>query len=46
MSTTTYFDIHHTANDTLDKVEPLNLKKATAMLAVLGYVLADMPGRL
>ena len=37
-----YFDWHHTEADTLDKVEPENLQKATAMLAVLGYVLADM----
>lgn len=41
-----YFDWHHTDADTLDKVEPLNLKKATAMLAIMGYVLADMPDRL
>ncbi len=41
-----YFDWHHTDADTLDKVDPLNLRKATAMLAVMGYILADMPGRL
>ena len=41
-----YFDWHHTHADTLDKVEPMNLRRATAMLAVMGYVLADMPGRL
>ncbi len=41
-----YFDWHHTRADTLDKVEPENLRKATAMLAVAGFVLADMPGRL
>jgi tetratricopeptide (TPR) repeat protein len=41
-----YFDWHHTAADTLDKVEPENLQRATAMLAVMGYVLADMPERL
>lgn len=39
-----YFDWHHTEADTLDKVEPINLQKATAMLAIMGYVLADMPG--
>jgi hypothetical protein len=32
--------------DTLDKVEPADLQRATFMLAVMGYVLADMPGRL
>jgi Zn-dependent M28 family amino/carboxypeptidase len=41
-----YFDWHHTHADTLDKVDPLHLRRAVAMLAVLGYVLADMPERL
>jgi Zn-dependent M28 family amino/carboxypeptidase len=41
-----YFDWHHTEADTLDKVEPENLRKATGMLAVMGFVLADMPGTL
>jgi len=41
-----YFDWHHTQADTLDKVSPADLRRATGMLAVMGYVLADMPGRL
>jgi len=41
-----YFDWHHTSADTLDKVDPTDLKKATAMLALMGYALADAPGRL
>jgi Zn-dependent M28 family amino/carboxypeptidase len=41
-----YFDWHHTNADTLDKVEPADLRRATGMLAVTGYVLADMPDRL
>ena len=41
-----YFDWHHTDADTLDKVDPLNLRKAIAVLAIHGYVLADMPGTL
>ena len=41
-----YFDYHHTNADTLDKVDPQNVRKAVAMLAVMGYVLADMPERL
>ncbi len=40
------FQRHHTRADTLDKVEPENLRKATAMFAVMRYVLADMEGRL
>jgi len=41
-----YFDWHHSHGDTLDKVEPDDVRRATGMLAVMGYVLADMPGRL
>jgi carboxypeptidase Q len=37
-----YFDWHHTDADTLDKVDPVNLRKAIALFAVMGYVLADM----
>ena len=39
-----YFDWHHTEADTLDKVEPDNLRRAMALLAVMGFVLADMEG--
>jgi carboxypeptidase Q len=41
-----YFDWHHTHADTLDKVDPENLRKATALLGIYGYILADMPERL
>lgn len=41
-----YFDWHHTRADTLDKVDPQNLRRAIALLGVTGYVLADMPQRL
>ncbi|HED64851.1 MAG TPA: peptidase M28 family protein [Planctomycetes bacterium] len=37
-----YFDWHHTDADTLDKVEPKHFRRAVAMLAVMGFVLADM----
>jgi hypothetical protein len=36
-----YFDWHHTDADTLDKVSPSDLQRATGMLAVMGYVLAE-----
>jgi len=42
----TYFDYHHSAADTLDKVDPRSLSKGVAAMAVMAYVLADMPGRL
>ncbi len=40
-----YFDWHHSAADTLDKVDPVNFRKAVATLGVTSYILADMPGR-
>ena len=42
---THYFDWHHTEADTLDKVNPEDFRKNMASLAVMSYVLADMPGR-
>jgi hypothetical protein len=41
-----YFDWHHSRTDTLDKVNPEDFRKNTAVLAVMAYVLADMPGKL
>jgi len=38
-----YFNYHHTAADTLDKVVPQYLRENAAAMAVMGYVLADMP---
>lgn len=37
-----YFDIHHTPADTLDKVEPQALADGVAAIAVMAYVLADV----
>ena len=42
----TYFDYHHTEADTLDKVDPLLLRKNVAFMATVAYVLAEMPDRL
>jgi Iap family predicted aminopeptidase len=41
-----YFDWHHTEADTLDKVDPQDFRRCIAALAVMTYILADMPGRL
>jgi hypothetical protein len=38
-----YFDYHHTAADTLDKVDPQELRENAAAMAVMGYALAQMP---
>jgi hypothetical protein len=41
----TYFDYHHSEADTLDKVDPQQLADDVAAVAVLAYVVADLPGR-
>jgi len=37
-----YFDYHHTAADTLDKIVPNELRENAAAMAVMGYALASM----
>jgi carboxypeptidase Q len=41
-----YFDIHHTQADTFDKVNPQELAACVASMAVMAYVVAEMPERL
>ena len=41
-----YFDLHHTAADTVDKVDPGEFARNVAAMAVMAYVLAEMPERL
>ena len=36
-----YFDIHHTAADTLDKIRPEDLRRNAAAIALLAYFLAE-----
>jgi hypothetical protein len=36
-----YFDIHHSAEDTFDKVDPAELDKATAAWTAAIWVLAE-----
>jgi hypothetical protein len=38
-----YFELHHTANDTLDKLEPAILDRSAAATALAAYVLAEIP---
>jgi len=42
----TYFDYHHSEADTLDKVDPQQLADDVAAVAVVAYIVADLPGRL
>lgn len=39
----TYFDYHHTADDTFDKIEPASLDRAAAAVAAMAYTVADLP---
>jgi carboxypeptidase Q len=39
----TYFNYHHTAADTLDKIVPHELRENATAMAVMGYALAAMP---
>jgi Iap family predicted aminopeptidase len=41
-----YFDYHHTAADTLDKIDPHELQENAAVVAVLAYALAAMQAEL
>jgi carboxypeptidase Q len=40
---TRYFWFHHSDGDTLDKVDPAELARCVAALAVMAYVVADLP---
>lgn len=39
-----YFDLHHTPNDTFDKIDPQSLAQNVAAYAAFLYLVADMPG--
>jgi carboxypeptidase Q len=41
-----YFLIHHTEADTVDKIDPDHMARAAAAVAVMTYVVAEMPERL
>jgi carboxypeptidase Q len=43
---TRYFWYHHTEADTPDKLDPKEVAQCVAAMAVMAYVIADMPARL
>ncbi len=43
---TRYFWYHHTDSDTIDKLDPDEMARCVAAMAVIAYVVADMPQRL
>jgi carboxypeptidase Q len=38
-----YFWYHHTDADTLDKLDPAEVGRLTALLAIIAYIVADLP---
>jgi len=38
-----YFWFHHSAGDTFDKIDPGEMARCVAALAVMSYVVADLP---
>jgi carboxypeptidase Q len=43
---TRYFELHHTAADTIDKIDRHDLARCVAAMAVMSYVVAELPFRL
>jgi carboxypeptidase Q len=43
---TKYFWYHHTDSDTVDKLDPREVAQCVAAMAVMAYVVADLPERL
>ena len=43
---TDYFDYHHTADDTLDKVDPAKLRHNVASYAIFAYMAANAKTRI
>ena len=43
---TRYFWYHHTNGDTLDKLDPAEVARCVAAMAVMAYVAADLPERI
>jgi carboxypeptidase Q len=43
---TKYFWYHHSEGDTLDKLDPAEVGRCVAAMAVMAYIIADLPGGL
>jgi carboxypeptidase Q len=43
---TKYFWFHHTDADTMDKLDKAEMQRCVAVMAVLAYIVADLPEKL
>ena len=41
-----YFWFHHTDADTVDKLDPVEMQRCVAAMAVLAFIVADLPEKL
>ena len=41
-----YFLVHHTPADTIERIAPEDIAKSAAAMAVMAYVVADLPERI
>jgi carboxypeptidase Q len=46
VDTSKYFLYHHTEADTVDKLDPVDVSRCVAAVAVMAYAVADLPQRL
>jgi Zn-dependent M28 family amino/carboxypeptidase len=44
LDATDYFDLHHTPDDTVDKIEPARINQSTAAYVVFAYLAAELDG--
>jgi hypothetical protein len=44
LDASTYFDVHHTVNDTLEQLDPAHLRQSIAVFAVSAYAAAMIDG--
>ncbi len=44
MDTDDYFDLHHTANDTIDKIAPERINQSAAAFVTLAYLASELGG--
>jgi carboxypeptidase Q len=41
-----YFLLHHSPADTVDKIDPMDMARASGAIAVMAYIIAELPDRI